>query len=256
MADDGWEPVTDPLEMRKVLGTQGMRGQMGGGGAGPNGFGSGRLSVQDQKFLNELRPQSQSGLDSLNQISQAEGAVNRLHTGPVRARLLEARIPQEKGGIFDSLGALLGNWTVPQQDQDDFQRLQGLASEQVMDAQIAQKGPQTEADAARLQMTKISPYKGVAVNKAVMRNGAISAALAAAKTPFYTKWAAANGGVNGIDQGGRSADDVWGQIVQNARARSDARSRGTPTPVRGQPQQQKPRAPSLPKGVTVERVDD
>lgn len=253
MAGDGWEDVTDPSEIKKVLGTQGLNRTLGIG-TDPQGRGSGRLSVQDQKFLNQLRPESQSGLDSLNQINQAAASVSRLHTGPVRAALLEARIPNEKGGFFDKLGGILGNWSVPQQDQDDFQRLQGLASEQVMDAQIAQKGPQTEADAARLQMTKISPYKGMAVNKAVMRNSAISAALAARKTPFYTKWANDHGGVNSVDAAGRTADDVWTQIVQNARARSDARANGNPMPTNGQ--RPRARGPALPKGVTVERLPD
>jgi hypothetical protein len=181
----------------------------------------GRLSVQDNKFLNEVRATSQAGIDARNEYMRAAGAIDRFGTGPWKARLYDAAIPQENGGFFDALGAaviggparLLGG--VTPQGVDDFQTLKGLQSERVLSTQIAQKGPQTESDAARMQLTEISPYKTPEANRRVINSGIRKAALGAAKADFFTKWATQYG-LNGLDDKGQTVDARWAQASKRA----------------------------------------
>lgn len=59
MADDGWEEVTDPGEMKKVLGAQGMRSMMGSGGAmGDAGMTAAERTMRAKAKTKMLRVQS------------------------------------------------------------------------------------------------------------------------------------------------------------------------------------------------------
>jgi hypothetical protein len=215
--------ITDPALLAQLETSQ---SSINSGGR-PGMFGGApRLSPQDQGQLKELRVQQAGGLDALSQYRRVAAAASRLKTSPTRASWLEARIPQENGGFFDKTGAALLNWTVSQQDQDDFQRLRALQSARVLTAQTQQKGPQTESDAARLKLAEVSPYNSMEANKELVRFGSLQAALAAKKAPFFTQWANAYGGLNGLDARGRSIDEVWGQIVADAQNRAEMRAAG------------------------------
>src|SRR3546814_9981784 len=104
-------------------------------------------------------------MDSLSQYRRAAGSIDRLGTGPWRGKVLDMAIPEEGGGFGDTIGAatvggamgLFGG--LPEQTITDFQNLKGLQSGRVLKQQIAQKGPQTESDAARMKLTEISPSR-------------------------------------------------------------------------------------------------
>src|SRR3546814_9213428 len=96
-------------------------------------------------------------------------------------------IHEEGGGFGDTIGAatvgvargLFGG--LQEQTITDFQNLKGLQSGRVLEQQIAQKGPQTESDAARMKLTEIIPYRTKAANQEIIASGALKAAAAARK---------------------------------------------------------------------------
>ena len=205
-----WVAVDDPNEI--AFAEQQLAGKSSGGKyLGP------QFAVQDRTALNAIREATAPAADTMNEYRQAEGAAKRLGTGPWRGRLLDAAIPEERGGFGDALGAALVGGpmklfgALPQQTIDDFQRLKGLQSQRVLTTQMAQKGPQTESDAARMQLTEVSPYKSLAANQSVINQGGRKAFLESKKTGFYTQWAN-RFGLNGLNERGQSVDDVWNGV--------------------------------------------
>lgn len=200
-----WEEVTDPAEIRKVLGAKTFDAQRKG---------SKGISPAAQKFLLELSGQAAAAGETERTYNRAMKDVKTLKPGPYRGAFMDVAIPTEGGGILDKLGAavvgaparLIGALT--QEEVDAYQRLKGLQSEQVLDKQILQKGPQTESDAARLMLTEISPSKSEAVNKSVIDAGKFKSQRAQAKAVFMTKWANKYG-INGVSENGNTADQVW-----------------------------------------------
>lgn len=168
----------------------------------------GELSVQDNKALNDMRDGHSAALKVNRDYREVARVLDRSQMTPVKASMLNALTPQEGGGFFDAIGGWIGSKVLPQQTIDDFQTLRGLQSGRVMDAQIAQKGPQTEADAARLQLAEVSPWKTKQANIAVMKRGMADATLAKRKLPFFQRWANKYG-VNGVNERGQTADEAW-----------------------------------------------
>ena len=195
------QTATNPNTGQKVIFTN---GQWVSAGRGPRG----ELSVQDNKALNEMRDGHSAGLNVNRDYREVARALDRGRVTPENAGMLKAFIPEEGGGFFDSVGAWLGSPFIEQQTKDDWNTLNALQSRRVMDAQIAQKGPQTEADAARLKLAEVSPYKSKQANIGVMLRGMADATLAKKKLPFMQKWANKHG-LNGVDEQGRTADEAW-----------------------------------------------
>lgn len=204
MDEDGWEEVTDPSEVKKILGVEAAR-SMGGGARGVKGAG---LSVQDNVGLNKMREESIPALSVRRDYREVARALDRSNMSPAKAAWMEALVPSENGGLFDKIGASIGQAVLPRQAIDDYQTLRGLQSKRVMDAQVAQKGPQTEADAARLQLAEVSPIKTKQANIGIMKRGMADAVLAERKLPFFQKWASKYG-LNGVNERGESADAAW-----------------------------------------------
>lgn len=198
----------------------------------------GKLGVQDNKALNEMRDAHSSALTVNRDYREVAGALDRTNMSPAKAAWLETMVPSEDGGFFDKLGAAIGQGAqglglLDPQTVTDYQTLRGLQSKRVMDAQIAQKGPQTEADAARLQLGEVSPLKTKDANIAVMKRGMADAVLAKRKLPFFQKWANQYG-LNGVNSRGESADDAWRRVSDKVYEVSAGLAKGgTAKPVAG-----------------------
>src|SRR3546814_20579786 len=73
-----------------------------------------------------------------------------------------------------------------------------------------------------MKLTEISPYRTKAANQEIIASGALKAAAAARKAPFYTQWVNKHG-LNGLDPQGRSVDQVWNGVLADAQRRQAAR---------------------------------
>lgn len=220
-----FEPVTDP-DLIALAETPQKDINKGLNGAPP-------MSASVSNYINGLRDQSQSASNSLTQYQRAAEVLARSKMTPTRAAQVESAIPQEGGGLTGALGALFRRTIngVDEQEIADFQYLQGLQSGQVLDRQIEQKGPQTESDALRLKLTEISPFKSMAANAEVISDGALRSRLLSRKAPFYVAWHNKYG-MNGVDEHGRTADDVWLSVLEAAKSnlgtQEDLRGSGLP----------------------------
>lgn len=191
-------------------------------GGGGSMIGGGRkLSPQDAKALNEMRETSAASGNVADLTVRARDAAQRLKTGPYRGRVLDAFIPEEGGGFFDAVGGIIGAPFIDAQTVTDFQSLKALQNDLVLTKQLEQKGPQTESDAARLKLSQVSPYKSLEANEALLGPALTNAISGKNRVSFYTKWANQNG-LNGLDAQGRSADEVWGGMLDAARGKQQA----------------------------------
>lgn len=174
----------------------------------------GKFSPQAQNFLNELSRQAAEAGETRRVYERAKQDVKTLDPGPYRGRFLDMAIPTEGGGIMDNIGAaVIGvpakiTGAITPEEVGSYQHMQGLKSQQVLQAQLAQKGPQTESDAARMALTELSPNKTATVNEDVINKGISKANRVRAKAVFYTQFAN-KWGLNGTTPHGYTADQLW-----------------------------------------------
>lgn len=210
----------------------------------------GGLGEQDQKFLNEMRAQIGGADETVRLLSDAAGAADRFGGGPTKAKWTKWGTAEEGGGLLDMLGALTIGMGIPQQQKEDWQTLTGLQNDAVLLKQMAQKGPQTESDAVRMQLASLSPSKYPRVNAQTIGAAALNARLLQRKPSFYTNWAAKHGSINALDKSGRTVDQAWqafSGVAANA-YKNDPRVKGLKAN-----QGAKPKA--LPNGWKIERAD-
>lgn len=184
------------------------------GGARSAGGGGKKQSAQAQKFLNDLSTQAIEAGETRKLYEQADKYLGTLKPGPYRGRFLDAAIPEENGGFFDTLGAILIGGparltgAVTPKEVDAYQGLKRLQSEQVLGKQLLQKGPQTESDAARLQLTELSPSKSEGLNRQIASEGITKSDRIRARSIFYNKFANLYG-QGGTTPEGYTADQIW-----------------------------------------------
>lgn len=187
-----------------------------------------RVSPEDQKFINTMRENTGAIGETLGLLRNAEGLTRRMD--PDTARWAKWGTVEDGGGITDWLGAkIFGGMTTPAQ-KEDYQNLTALQNDAVLLKQMAQKGPQTESDAVRMQLATLSPFKMRGPNATIIGNAALNAALSQRKPEFYTRWISRNGGLNSPDRQGRTVDQAWRQV--EALAARDFRRNQTARPAK------------------------
>lgn len=207
------------------------------------------INPTDAAFIKGLRDQAQGASMTSRTLGNAAGAIDRLGTGPFRAKMLSAAIPEENGGFLDGLGGALFGWMPEQQTKDDWQTLQALQNEAVLAKQVEQKGPQTDSDALRMKLASISPYKTQKANAETVGSTMIGSELLKHKPDFFNTWAAKYGSLNSMSPAGQTVDKAWDAVEADAlrRYNSDPRIKAMRS---GKPQ------PAKSSGWKVERIDD
>ena len=181
-----------------------------GGGTG----GGGKMSPQAQAFLNKLSEGAAAADGVRRTYDAARDSIKAVKPGPYRGRMMEIATPEEGGGFFDTLGSLVVGapmrmiGAITPEETSAYQKLRALQSSNVLDKQILQKGPQTESDAARLQLTEISPSKMPDANESIIKTGIHRTNRDKARPVFYTKFAN-HYGLNGVNPQGKTADQLW-----------------------------------------------
>lgn len=171
---------------------------------------------QTRAYLNDLSSKAADAAEAMRIYDAAEQPLKKLHPGPGRGRLMEIATPEEGGGLLDTIGGVLVGGparalgAITPDETDAYQKIRGYQSRQVLQAQLAQKGVQSESDAARMQLTELSPSKSLDVNMDVINRGRDRARRAQARAIFYSRFAN-DWGLNGVDRQGRTADQIWAQ---------------------------------------------
>lgn len=188
--------------------------------------GAGRLSPQEGAFLNILRDQARSGEAIERTYRRTEGANQRLRPGPWRGTFLNAAIPNEGGGILDTIGSVVVGGparltgAITDQNVRDYQEMERARAEGTLARQLEQRGVQTESDAARMALAELSARRTTEGNQAVIDQGIVRAQRDQAKAAYYQQWAARFGGINGTrNSRGQTVEDAWHQFGEEFRRR-------------------------------------
>lgn len=173
------------------------------------------IGEKDQTFINTMREESSAMPELIGQMQAASTAVGRFKPSATRGALFNNIMPEDDDWLPTALAKTAGRWFTDDKSEEDYQTLRSLQEGQALVKQQAQKGPQTEADTARIKASGVSPSKGAGPNALTLAEGTYNARLAQIKPEFYTKWANNFGSINAPNHEGKTAGEVWGKIYQD-----------------------------------------
>lgn len=174
------------------------------------------ISDRDQAMINTMRLGQGDLPGVLKDITAAQAAVDRFKPAPGRGSSYSWAVPEDndwpitawaKNRVADVAG-------ITQEDKDAYQTLLGLQNQGVLNSQLAQKGPQTESDAARMKLTGVSPNKGTNTNAQLLAEQQYDVMMKQQRPGFYEYWANRLGSTHALNGSRQSADQVWNDQYQ------------------------------------------
>lgn len=177
-----------------------------------------KLTNPEQKSIGDMRNSAISQRESAMAAQKGAAIAKRLHTGPLRGRILEMGIPEPTapgGGqswfdsLLDNAGAAVvgtvakGLGYITNKDVTDYQDLQRLRMTGVQSELATQKGVQAKDDAFRALLQNIAPTGTVQGNQNVATDMDAKATRREEMTNFMTQWTNKYG-LDGVDEQGRS----------------------------------------------------
>lgn len=173
MADDGWEDVTDPSELKKVFGIAG---------------GAPKLSGAQEQELKDARKANQEGRPVFSALAQTYRLAKRYPGGIPQTKLDEARLAT-------------GSEATPAQDFDLFNAMNIRAA--TAKAKLLGANP-TDKDLALTLRSVASPRYRVENNKQLIGMDYEAAAQKYFENAFKQGWISRFGSLNGKDARGQS----------------------------------------------------
>lgn len=237
MADDGWEDVTDPQEMKKVLGVQGMKSLVVSEGRA--GMGTPEAKTQEAQFT--ATPQIRQ---TLRDLATAQVLNKRIPTGRFAARVNEA------GQQFPS------SWQ-PQNvaDYQSFLGLrQGMAKPVIaLSAPAGATTSSKEMDTPKeleLALTSVpGPDKERQANEFLINRTGRAAMDKIAFNAFMDRWRSKYGSVY-AKAGGKTANEVYREFTKSPAYKANAETPLTDIIERAPRRKTKPSS-----GWKIERAD-
>lgn len=174
------------------------------------------ISEVDQKALATMRENQGDLAGVARDITAGFDANARFKSTPGKGKSFDWFTPDEDDWALTA-AAKNANFNLnpfidaTEQDRTDYQTMLALQNQAVLNAQIAQKGPQTESDAARMKLTAFSPNKASDENTRTLSEALYDTEMRRRKLDFYTKWANKNGSLSALNKSGKSADQIWNE---------------------------------------------
>ena len=190
------------------------------------------LGETDQAFINKMREGAGDLPGVLRDITAAQAAVDRFQPFPGKGIAYSAGTPTDDNGpVTGALKGLVG-LALPDQSQEDYQTLSRLQNAAVLNAQLAQKGPQTESDAIRMKLSSVSPNRDVRPNAQLLAEQQYDTQMKMERPSFYTYWANQLGSTQALNSKGQTADQVWNEYYSGGlrKMRRDGRYTGNRPP--------------------------
>lgn len=156
----------------------------------PTGGGYGRAD-RDLKALQEASARSDAASKSLRLYDSITPALERFNPGPLKGTIYDMVMPNEGGGFLDGAGALLGGLVrplLPDQDEDDYQRINAARAERIGLRSQEQKGVQAKNDEIQFRLADISPSKSFAVNRDIIDRQRTDSLLAKQRALLESRW--------------------------------------------------------------------
>lgn len=172
------------------------------------------ISEKDQAMINAMRLNQGDLPGVLRDITGAQAAVDRFQPSPGKGALYSLGVPEDDDwAITAGLKNLVG-LALPEQGKQDYQTLRGLQNQGVLNAQLAQKGPQTESDAARMKLVGVSPNKATGTNAQLLAEQQYDTMMKNQRPAFFEYWANKLGSTHALNGARKSADQVWTEQYQ------------------------------------------
>lgn len=179
--------------------------------AGGGGAAKAKTSAQDQKALTEGSDRAAAAGQSLRLYDNVTPALERFDPGPVKGSIYGMVMPNDGGGFWDGLGAVVGTpirALLPQQDKDDYQRIDAARAERVALRQKEQKGPQTDKDATLYGKADIGANKSLSTNRKIVRDNKTESHLTQVRALLQSKWVGRYGSLSQASPNGTTFEQA------------------------------------------------
>jgi hypothetical protein len=209
-------------------------------------------TADDMKALIAASDKAATERDAAMDYDRLSQAVNDFSSGPVKARFLDMVLPDQDGGVLDTVGATVGllarpfisGRTIEARDHLNTHSAQtALTGSQMM------KGSSSDKDTALMRTAGVSPYKSQAENQRIIAGAEREGGLNQTRSLLKSQWIARFGSLatpspNGMtyEQAQKIAED---DFLKRPGSKS-ARPRGLPKP---------PPRKAAPSGWAIEKVN-
>jgi hypothetical protein len=184
----------------------------------------GGLSVQDEKFINEMRGglgDNNASLGAIKHYARSLDALGNTGVG-MDAGYRAITSDQDSSPVRKAASGLAGwltpNSVAPQKKREDFKTANKLQLEMLARKQMEQKGVQTAADTALYKASQANTGASPRTNAEILGAAALESALNRGRPGFYTRWAATHGSLNARGNG-MTVDDAWNRVLDDAKGR-------------------------------------
>lgn len=189
-----------------------------------------RTTAADQKAVQEGSEIAQAERDTQRIYSQAQGAVNRLGTGPVQNWWMGAITPEPdgSGGVLDTVGGILGlpfrHLGYTSQDWADRDHLKTVEAGASIAASGQLKGPATDRDMGLLRLTGLQAGKTVEENNRIINEARRESALNQWRARYRAQWVTRYGSLSAPAPSGASFEQALQAGERAFNERYDERS--------------------------------
>lgn len=179
----------------------------------PSSGGGGRSkpSSDDMKALIAASDKASAERDASLEYDSLSKAVDDFDTGPVKARFLDMVLPDQDGGVLDTLGATVGLLARPFISERTIaarDRLNTASAQTALDGSQLMKGASSDKDTALMRTAGISPYKTKAENKRILSSAQRDSGLEQARALVKSRWIAKYGSLANASPNGMTFEQV------------------------------------------------
>ena len=170
-----------------------------------------KTSATDQKALQEYMTKAATERDMLRQYKNASEAVDTMGTGPFNAWLMDAVTPQPEGGVWDSIGGVIGSpirWAYSNERKQARDHLKTVEADASIAASTALKGPATDRDMGLIRLTGVNPYKTKRENKRIINDASYQAGLEQVRAQSAAAWINKYGSLTAPSRSGKSFAEI------------------------------------------------
>jgi len=193
----------------------------------------------DMKALIAASDKAAAERDASLEYDSLRKAVSDFDTGPVKARFLDMVLPDQDGGVLDTIGATVGLLARPfisDRTMAARDRLNTASAQTALEGSQMMKGSSSDKDTALMRTAGVSPYKSSGENRRILNAAQRDSGLEQTRSLLKSRWIAkfgslANASPNGMtfEQAQRLAEEDY---LKRPGSKSAKRPRSAPPSTR------------------------
>lgn len=174
---------------------------------------------QDMSELRSASSRAQAERDAQMEYASTREAVRTMDTGPNRARMLDIAMPDEGGGILDTIGAytlglpekLFGDPKV-RRARD---HLNTVSAQNAIRSSQSLKGTSSDRDMAMLRTAGVSPYKDTSENLRILDTAKRTSEIEQARNLVKSQWISRYGSMANMSPNGMTYEQALNHAEQD-----------------------------------------